>query len=111
MSKSGSLIQLHSHTNLELLELLSDVDNKLYYRGIPIYTQISSNENNAIKKLNDGIFVDNSIISRLSTNDDKIYFDNKLITQEYTETEVQNMITDLWNILEPKTGGDSSDAG
>ncbi len=111
MAKSGSLIQLHSHTNLEILEFLSDVDDNLYYKGIPIYTQVSSDRNNAIKKLPDGIFVDNSILSRLSAKDDKIYFDNKLITQEYTENEIQNMITGMWNILEPKTGGDSSDAG
>ena len=40
-----------------------------------------------------------------------IYFDNKLITQEYTEKEIQNMITGMWSILEPKTGGNSSDTG
>ena len=111
MAKAGSLIQLHSHTNLEILEFLSDVNDNLYYKGAPIYIQISSNKNNAIKKLPDGIFVDNSILSRLSTKDDKIYFDNKLITQEYTEKEIQNMITGMWSILELKTGGNSSDTG
>ena len=30
MSKAGSLIQLHSHTNLEILEFLSDVNDNLY---------------------------------------------------------------------------------
>lgn len=111
MAKTGSLIQLHSHTNLEILEFLSDVDDNLYYKGIPIYTQVSSDKNNAIQKLPDGIFVDNSVLSRLSTKDNKIYFDGKLITQEYTENEIQTMITGMWSILEPKTGGDSSDAG
>ena len=109
MSDTGSLIQLHSHTNLELLEFLSDDNGNLYYKGVPIYIQVSKDKNNAIQKLPDGIFVDNSIISRLSTKDDRLYFDNVLVTQEYTERDIEIMIIGLWSMLEP--GGDSSDAG
>ena len=94
MANTGSLIQLHTHSNLELLELLSDVDGNLYYDGKPIYVQISANKNNAIKKLADGIFVDNSILSRLSIKDDKIYFDNELIKSVKISQESGNEIVE-----------------
>lgn len=106
---AGSLIQLHHHLNIDVLDALSDVDGGLYYNGAPVYTPISKQENNAIVRLEDGIFVSNltmlsvdqyNLISRFSFEDGNLLFDNVIVSREYTDAQIRAMITDLWNELD-----------
>ena len=88
MANSGSLIQLHKHLNLDILEQLSELDGNLYYKNIPIYIAVSNNPNNAITTLTDGIFVDNSyflsknqydLLTKFSYKDNELYYNNILV--------------------------------
>lgn len=120
MADTGSLIQLHKHNNFEVLEYLEDSDGKLYYKGVPIYTAVSENPNNAITTLADGIFVDNTyflskdqyeLLSKFSFKDNELYYDGIIVSREYQNNQIDNMISSLWNKLDAEdaiTGGDSA---
>lgn len=44
MSKTGSLIQLHHHNNFEILEQLTEKNNILHYKDVPIFPSVSDEE-------------------------------------------------------------------
>ena len=120
MADTGSLIQLHKHNNFEVLEYLEDSDGKLYYKDVPIYTAVSESPNNAITTLTDGIFVDNTyflskeqyeLLSKFSFKDNELYYDGIIVSREYQNNQIDNMISSLWNKLDTEdavTGGDST---
>ena len=116
MANSGSLIQLHKHLNLDILEQLSELDGNLYYKNMPIYIAVSNNPNNAITTLTDGIFVDNSyflsknqydLLTKFSYKDNELYYNNILVSRNLNDTllnHINNLsihVTqddkDLWN--------------
>lgn len=127
MADTGSIIQLHNHENKGLIDtitdenqihihenktvidLLTDSDGNLYYNDAPIYTQISSVEDNLIYKQSDGgLYVsgltmptDNqyNILSRFAYYNDALYFDAIKVSQEYETTDIDTMISDLWNTI------------
>ena len=116
MANSGSLIQLHKHLNLDILEQLSELDGNLYYKNMPIYIAVSNNPNNAITTLTDGIFVDNSyflsknqydLLTKFSYKNNELYYNNILVSRNLNDTllnHINNLsihVTkddkDLWN--------------
>jgi hypothetical protein len=44
MNNPGSLIQLHYHDNLKILECLTEDNNSLCYKGIPVSLSIVTDE-------------------------------------------------------------------
>ena len=120
MADTGSLIQLHKHLNFEVLEALEDSNGRLYYKGVPIYTAVSKNPNNAITTLTDGIFVDNTyflskeqydLLTKFSYENNELYYDGVIVSREYQNNQISNMISSLWNKLNSEdtvTGGDSA---
>lgn len=67
---AGSLLELHSHNNLNILNELSEASSILYYKGKKIagIADISKEPNNAIIGKSDGIYVDGKL---LCTSDEK----------------------------------------
>lgn len=115
-NNSGSLIQLHHHDNFDVLNNLTDIDGVLYYQGAPITISISNRANNGIALESDGLYMSNlttltanqyNLVSRFSYVNGSLLFDGTIVSQEYDDSQIQMMITDLWNDLEP--GGDTSD--
>ena len=115
MSSTGSLIQLHHHENFELLEHLTDNSGILYYKNAPVFPGISSRENNGIALEPDGLFMSNltmlnynqyNLVSRFSYIDGRLFFDETVVSQEYTEDQIAAMVTELWSELEPEEGDD-----
>lgn len=103
--EAGSLIQLHKHKNFEVLELLEDSDGKLYYKGIPIYTAVSTKSNNAIITLADGIYVDGScflsgdqydLLTGFSYKNGELYYNDVIVSREYQDNAIYDMITAVW---------------
>lgn len=112
MINEGGLIKLHYHKHLEVLEELTDTGGVLYYRGTPLIAtdkplfqsvQISKKEHNYLQKLEDGLFVDGTFLDRFSYKDNELYFDDKIVSREYTETEITNMVDSLWSPTPFKT--------
>lgn len=68
MSSAGSLIIIHVHNNLEVLNELSETNGQLYYKGKPINKtlEVSKDERNLIELLNDGIFVNGDFIKDIN---------------------------------------------
>jgi hypothetical protein len=98
MLNAGGLIKLHYHTNLDVLDFFSDSSGVLYYRGSPLFSnvQISEEEHNYLEKKEDGLFVDGTFIDRFSYLDNELYFDNKIVSREYTDQEITDMVNSLW---------------
>ena len=98
MLEAGGLIKLHYHQHLELLEAFTDVDNILYYKNEPLFKniQISSQSHNYLSKKSDGLFVDGTFLDRFSYHDNELYFDNKIVSREYTDQQITNMVNGLW---------------
>ena len=106
-----------------------------------VWMQISSKENNGITLEPDGLFMSNLtmlnttqyyLVSRFSYIDGRLFFDNTVVSQEYTYDQIEAMVSDLWEELEheeespdepeldipeeepdesePEIGGDTSDS-
>lgn len=106
---TGSLIQLHNHDNYDVLEELEDSSGKLYYKGVPIYTAVSSKPNNAIVTISDGIYVDGScflsgdqydLLTKFSYKNGELLYDNVIVSQEYQDNAVYDTVTAVWAKLD-----------
>lgn len=77
--------QVHKHDNKDILDSLSDVDGTLNYNGTPIQTeiQICKDENNALKKRQDGLYVPQSMTQETAENEiAELKRQNKLLQEE-----------------------------
>ena len=120
MNNTGALIPLHEHENFNTLKQINDVDGMLYYKDKPISSTPSKKSNNAIILEEDGLYVSNltmlnfdqyNLISRFTYKNGALFFDDVIVPQEYTKSQITMMITDLWNDLEQyfDTGGNTND--
>lgn len=116
-SGTGSLIQLHNHNNYNVLEELEDSGGKLYYKGIPIYTAVSSKLNNAIVAISDGIYVDSScflsrdqydLLTKFSYKNGELLYDNVIVSREYQDNAIYDTVTAVWAKLDAE---DAATAG
>ena len=114
---TGSLIQLHNHDNYDVLEKLEDSGGKLYYKGVPIYTAVSSKANNAIVTVSDGIYVDGScflsrdqydLLTKFSYKNGELLYDNVIVSREYQDNAIYDTITAVWAKLDAE---DAATAG
>jgi hypothetical protein len=98
MLEAGGLIKLHYHKHFELLEAFIDVNDILYYKDEPLFKniQISSQSHNYLSKKSDGLFVNGTFLDRFSYHDDELYFDDKIVSREYTNQQITNMVNSLW---------------
>ena len=109
MADTGSLIKLHYHQNqADVLDFLSDVDGKLYYKDAPVYIHVSADERNAIVKLPDGIFVDKSffltrqqyeVLTQFKFENSLLYFGDHTISWDYTYQQIQLTNKEVWDAL------------
>ena len=99
MQQAGGLIKLHYHTNLSLLELFSETNNILYYRGSPLFQniQISQKQHNKLTRESDGLFVDGTFIDRFEYINGELLFDGIIVSREYTNQQITNTINSLWS--------------
>lgn len=77
--------QVHKHDNKDILDSLSDVDGTLNYNGTPIQTeiQICKDENNALKKRQDGLYVPQSMTQETAENEiEELKKQNQLLKEE-----------------------------
>lgn len=116
-SGTGSLIQLHKHDNFDVLEELEDSGGKLYYKGVPIYTAVSSKANNAIVTVSDGIYVDGScflsgdqydLLTKFSYKNGELLYDNVIVSREYQDNAIYDTVTAVWAKLDAE---DAATAG
>lgn len=116
-SGTGSLIQLHKHDNFDVLEELEDSSGKLYYKGVPIYTAVSSKANNAIVTVSDGIYVDSScflsgdqydLLTKFSYKNGELLYDNVIVSREYQDNAIYDTVTAVWAKLDAE---DAATAG
>ena len=114
---TGSLIQLHKHDNFDVLEELEDSGGKLYYKGVPIYTAVSSKANNAIVTVSDGIYVDSScflsgdqydLLTKFSYKNGELLYDNVIVSREYQDNAIYDTVTAVWAKLDAE---DAATAG
>lgn len=98
MIEAGGLIKLHYHKNLDLLELFSEVSQVLYYRDKSLFwnLEISQLDHNHLIKKNDGLFVDGTFIDRFDYHDNELYFDDTIVSREYTDDQITEMVESLW---------------
>lgn len=106
---AGSLIQLHYHDNLAILEKLSEVSGNLYYKNMPIFTEVSKETTNAIIKKVDGIYVDNTyflsekqyrILTKFDYYNGSLVYDNRIVSWDYTEDQLNVLHRQVWSDLE-----------
>lgn len=100
MIPAGGLIHLHYHDHMDVLESFTDVDGILYYKASPLFSnvQLSKKAHNHLTKENDGLFVDGTFIDRFSYDQehDELLFDNIIVSREYPEQEIKDMVNALW---------------
>lgn len=98
MLEGGGLIKLHYHNHFDVLEAFSEVSGVLYYKDSPLYQniQLSQREHNHLVKESDGLFVDGTFLDRFDYHDQELYFDNIIISREYTNEKVSAMVSSLW---------------
>ena len=98
MLEGGGLIKLHYHNHFDVLEAFSEVSGVLYYKDSPLYQniQLSQREHNHLVKESDGLFVDGTFLDRFDYHDQELYFDNIIISREYTNEKISAMVDSLW---------------
>lgn len=108
MSKTGSLIQVHSHDNLEILDKLSDTNGILYYQGSPIFPSVSKKQHNGLVIEPDGLYVDHStvlsaeqykLVTGFTQVNGELFFNGSPVTPMVTDQEIQKAIIDTLAIL------------
>ena len=45
----------------------------------------------------DGLFVDHALLDRFEYHDNALYFDNVIVSQEYTDEIITDMVSGLWS--------------
>ena len=100
MLEAGGLIKLHYHWNYDILQLFSEENGILYYRSESLFKnlEISQAEHNHLSKNNDGLFVDGTFEDRFSydSEHDELYFDTRIVSREYTNQQITDMVNSLW---------------
>lgn len=99
MLNAGGLIKLHYHDHLDVLESFNDINGVLYYKDAPLFQniQISKYQHNHLVRKPDGLFVDGALLDRFDYHDNELYFDNIIVSREYTNQKITDMIDSLWN--------------
>lgn len=130
MSNTGSLIQLHFHDNIDVLNKLSALNGILYYQGVPVFPSVSKQADNALSIAHDGLYISNrtmlsvvqyDTLSRFYYDRGTLYFNNAIVVQECTDLDIQNMLSEMWQEIDPSVniddyiaedepGGDAGDA-
>lgn len=98
MIEAGGLIKLHYHNHFDVLEAFSEVSGVLYYKDSPLFQniQVSQRAHNHLVKASDGLFVDGTFLDRFSYHDQELYFDDVIVSREYTDEKVSAMVSSLW---------------
>lgn len=98
MLEAGGLIKLHYHNHFDVLEAFSEVNGVLYYKDDPLSQniQLSQQEHNHLVKASDGLFVDGTFLDRFSYHDQELYFDDVIVSREYTNEKISAMVDSLW---------------
>lgn len=98
MLEAGGLIKLHYHSHFDVLEAFSDISGVLYYKDSPLFQniQLSQREHNHLVKTSDGLFVDGTFLDRFSYHDQELYFDDVIVSREYTNEKISAMVSSLW---------------
>lgn len=116
MAATGSLLQLHSHNNYDILEEISDINGQLYYKGVPIYIGLSKENNNAIELFSDGIYVNGSyflnkeqfdLLTKFDYKNNELYYDDIIVSREYDIKEIEDMINEIWNKINTENSNTS----
>lgn len=99
MINAGGLIKLHYHDHFDVLEAFDDVNNILYYKDVPLFQniQISECQHNHLIRKSDGLFVDGAFLDRFDYHDNELYFDNIIVSREYTNQQITDMVDSLWS--------------
>ena len=109
MAQVGSLIPVHSHDNKSVLDCLSENDKKqLLYNGKIIDAALSEKDNNLIERLEDGLYIDGSVLSKFTYVDGVLKFRGIVVSQEYDERSVKAMIYDLWKEYDEEVSGEEA---
>lgn len=98
MINAGGLLRLHYHLNKNVLDLFTEVSGVLYYNNSPLFSNISISQesHNYLTQLQDGLFVDGTFIDRFDYHDNELYFDNIIVSREYTNQSISDSIDELW---------------
>lgn len=98
MLEGGGLIKLHYHNHFDVLEAFSEVSGVLYYKDSPLYQniQLSQREHNHLVKASDGLFVDGTFLDRFAYRNQELYFDDVIVSREYTNEKISAMVDSLW---------------
>lgn len=98
MLEAGGLIKLHYHNHFDVLEAFSEVSGVLYYKDKPLYQniQVSQRTHNHLVKASDGLFVDGTFLDRFAYRNQEIYFDDVIVSREYTNEKISAMVDSLW---------------
>lgn len=95
--QAGSLIPMHAHGNMEVLDKLSEnTDKQLLYDGKLIDAAISKEANNLVERKSDGLFVDGELLGEFSYVNGVLKFKGITVSQEYDKRSVTAMIYELW---------------
>jgi len=99
MQQAGGLIKLHYHENYGVLELFNDVNGVLYYRNSPLFqnVQISQEPHNKLSKKSDGLYSDGTFIDRFEYVDDELLFDGVIVSREYPDETITDLVSSLWS--------------
>lgn len=98
MLEAGGLIKLHYHNHFEVLEAFSEKNGVLYYKDSPLSQsiQLSQREHNHLVSVSDGLFVDGTFLDRFAYRNQELYFDDVIVSREYTNEKISAMVDSLW---------------
>lgn len=114
-NETGGMILIHLHDNKAVLDLLKEANGQLYYNDKPVMTPISKQDHNAIKELTDGLHVDNTyflnktqfdVLTGFTFVNGTLYHNNKIVSQEYTDLQMQLAVAEVWKAVEQTEGFD-----
>lgn len=106
MGKTGSLIELHSHENIDVLNKLSESeDGKLLYDDESIL-EVSSEENNIIETKEDGLYakIPDEIVQDSHNHENKTVLDDISDSEGKLYYKGESIVADKQDIL---TAGDN----
>lgn len=112
-NETGGMILIHFHDNKAVLDALQESLGQLYYNGKPVMTPLSKQNNNAIKALADGLYVDGTyfltdkqydVLRRFTYTNGVLYHENKIVSQEYTDLQMQLAVAEVWSLIDQTEG-------